>query len=114
METTISPGYTNSAPSSPVQQSSSKIWCIQKNANLDSFKGMIARLLQPCLTLCDQGPLSKGFYRQEYWSGLPFPLPGDEPGSPESPALQVESLPTEPARNPFKGIWHIKMLNDYF
>ena len=53
METTISPGYTNSAPSSPVQQSSSKIWCIQKNANLDSFKGMIARLLQPCLTLCD-------------------------------------------------------------
>ena len=43
-----------------------------------------------------------GFFRQEYWSGLPFPSPGDlpdpgvEPASPVSPALQVDSLPTEP------------------
>ena len=42
-----------------------------------------------------------GFPRQEYWSGLPFPSPGDlpdpgiEPMSPVSPALQVDSLPTE-------------------
>ena len=39
-----------------------------------------------------------GFSRQEYWSGLPFPPPGDllHPGvEPGSPALQVESLPTE-------------------
>ena len=40
-----------------------------------------------------QTPLSVGFYRQEYWSGLPFPFPGDlpdpgiEPRSPVSPAL---------------------------
>ena len=52
-----------------------------------------------CLTLCDpvtvvrQAPLSMGFYRQEYWSGLPIPLPGDlsnqgvEPTSPASPIL---------------------------
>ena len=39
-----------------------------------------------------------GFSRQEYWSGLPFPSSGDLPNSgiePRSPALQVESLPTE-------------------
>ena len=39
-----------------------------------------------------------GFFRQEYWSGLPFPSPGDlpDPGiDPWSPALQADSLPTE-------------------
>ena len=38
-----------------------------------------------------------GFSRQEYWSGLPFPSPGDlpDPGiKPGSPALQAESLPS--------------------
>ena len=49
-------------------------------------------------TVACQAPLSMGFSRQEYWSGLPFPSLGDlsdwgiEPGS---PALQVDSLPTE-------------------
>ena len=41
-------------------------------------------------TVAHQAPLSKGFPRQEYWSGLPFPAPGDlpDPGiKPESPAL---------------------------
>jgi len=45
-----------------------------------------------------------GFFRQEYWSGLPFPSPGDL-HSPRielgSPALQVDSLPSEP---PGKGL----------
>ena len=43
-----------------------------------------------------QPPLSMGFFRQEYWSGLPFPSPGDlpDPGiKPRSPALQENSLP---------------------
>ena len=46
-----------------------------------------------------------GFSRQEYWSGLPFPPPGDlpDPGietaSSVSPALQADSLPGEPLRN---------------
>ena len=47
-----------------------------------------------------QAPLSMGFPRQEYWSGLPFPSPGDlpDPGmEPESPELQADSLPSEPA-----------------
>ena len=46
-----------------------------------------------------QAPPSMGFSRQEYWSGLPFPSPGNlpDPGSePESPALQADALPSEP------------------
>ena len=45
-----------------------------------------------------QAPLSMGFSRKEYWSGLPSPSPGDlpDPGiEPESPAMQSDSLPTE-------------------
>ena len=45
-----------------------------------------------------QASLSMGFSRQEYWSRLPFPSPGDlpDPGiEPRSPALQEDSLPTE-------------------
>ena len=51
-------------------------------------------------TVAHQAPLSMGFPRQEYWSGLPFPSPGDpsNPGiKPASPALQADSLPSEPA-----------------
>ena len=45
-----------------------------------------------------QSPLCIGFSRQEYWSGLPFPSPGDlpDPGiKPGSPALQADSLLSE-------------------
>ena len=44
-------------------------------------------------------PLSMGFSRQEHWSGLPCPLPGDVPNpgiKPGSPILQADSLPSEP------------------
>ena len=46
-------------------------------------------------TAAHQAPLSMGFPRQEYWSGLPFPPPGDLPNlgtEPVSPALQKNSL----------------------
>ena len=49
-------------------------------------------------TVACQAPLSMGFSRQEYWSVLPFPSPGDlpDPGfEPRSPALQADSLLTE-------------------
>ena len=49
-------------------------------------------------TVALQAPLSMGFYKQEYWSGLPFPSPGDLPNpgiEPGSPTLQADSLPTE-------------------
>ena len=47
-------------------------------------------------TVARQAPLSLGFARHEYWSGLPFPPPGDLPNpgiKPASPALQAYSLP---------------------
>ena len=50
-------------------------------------------------TVACQIPLSMGFFRQEYWSGLPFPSPGDLPNpgmETGSPALQGDSLPSEP------------------
>ena len=62
------------------------------------------KFAQSCLTLvtpwtvAHQAPLSMKFFRQEYWSGLPFPSPGDlpDPGiEPESPTLQADSLLTE-------------------
>ena len=55
---------------------------------------MHAKLLQSCLTLCNpmtiihQAPLSMGFSRQEYWSGLPFLSPGDLP----DPGIKPTSL----------------------
>ena len=64
-----------------------------------------------------QAPLSMGFSKQECWSGLPFPPPGDLPNlgiRPGSPALKADSLPPEPRRKPtiskekFKYIaWHL-------
>ena len=65
-----------------------------------------------CLSLCDpvdcgpQGSSVHGKCRQEYWSGWPFPSPvrlphpGIRPTSPATPALQVDSLPTEPPAKP--------------
>ena len=59
---------------------------------------------QSCPTLATpqtpayQAPLSMGFSRQEYWSGLPFPSPGDLPNpcfEPRPPASQADSLLTE-------------------
>ena len=50
-------------------------------------------------TVAHQASPSMGFSRQEYWSGLPFPSPGDlpHPGiKPRSPALKADALPSEP------------------
>ena len=50
-----------------------------------------------------QAPLSMELSRQEYWSGYPFPSPGElpDPGiEPESPTLQVDSLLSEPPGKP--------------
>ena len=54
-------------------------------------------------TITRQAPLSMGFPKQQYWSELPIPPPGDltNPGTePKSPALQEDSLPTEPPGKP--------------
>ena len=84
---------------------------IYKEANLILLGGLVAKSspthATPCTVAC-QAPLSKRFSRQEYWSGLLFPFPGDlpDPGiEPWSPALQADSLPTElggkPCTEPF-------------
>ena len=57
-------------------------------------------------TVACKAPLFMKFSRQEYWSALPFPPPGDlpdpgtEPSSPVSPALQEDSSPAEPLGKP--------------
>ena len=56
----------------------------------------------PC-TVAYQAPPSTGFSRQECWSGLPFPSPGDLPNpgiEPGSPALQADALLSEPPGKP--------------
>ena len=56
------------------------------------------RLFATPWTIATQASLSIGFSRQEYWSGLPFPSPGDlpDPGIKSgSPVLQADALPTE-------------------
>ena len=70
--------------------------------------------LQPARLLCPWG-----FSRKEYWSGLPFPSPGDLPNpgiKPRSPTLQADSLLTEPPGKPIPGFkpswvwshsWHL-------
>ena len=66
-------------------------------------------------TVAHQAPLSMDFSRQEYWSGLPFPSPGDLPNSgtePGSAALQADSLPSEPPRQPQQWNLHKKPLDD--
>ena len=95
---------------------------------------------QSCLSLCNprtvahQAPQSMEFFRQEYWSGLPSLPPGDllDPGiEPMSPALQADSLPSEPSEKPwgkrdakisekkgkkkFPGHWNIfRIISKYF
>ena len=57
------------------------------------------RLLATPLTVAYQAPPSMGFSRQECWSGLPFPSPGDLPNpgiEPRSPSLQADALPFQP------------------
>ena len=61
------------------------------------------RLSVTLWTVACQVPLSMGFSRQENWSGLPFPSPGDLPNpgiKPGSPALQADALSSEPPGNP--------------
>ena len=84
----------------------------------ESFKYIFAQYVEHCMqvkslsrvrlfvtpwTVAHQAPQSMGFSRQEYWSGLPSPSPGDlpDPGiEPRSPALQVDALTSEPPGKP--------------
>ena len=64
----------------------------------------LSEVAQTPWTVACQAPQPMGFSRQEYWSGLLFPSPGDlpDPGiEPGSPSLQADSLPTEPPGEPY-------------
>ena len=69
----------------------------------------VCEVVQLCPTLVTpwtvayQAPLSMGFSRQEYWSGVPFPSPGDLPNpgiEPSSPTLWADALTSEPPGKP--------------
>ena len=87
------------------EQFTEQAWLPFTNSLSHSFFLMLWVHAQLCLTFCDPmgcslpwtAPLTMGFSRQEYWSGLPFPSPGDLPNpgiKPRSPTLQADSLPT--------------------
>ena len=71
---------------------------LRENASMLSRFSPVQLFATPW-TVAHQAPPSMGFSRHEYWSGLPFPFPGDlpdsgiEPRSAVAPALQAVSLP---------------------
>ena len=74
------------------------------------------QLLATPWTVAHQAPLSMGFSRQEYWSGLPFPSPGDlpDPGiEPGSSASQADALPSEPPGKPFSSQVNVSSLRKH-
>ena len=65
-------------------------------------------------TVAHQAPPSMGFSRQEYWSGLPFPSPGDLPNpgiEPRSLTLQVDALTSEPPGKPVAKLSHVYLVH---
>ena len=68
------------------------------NYNIVKVKSLSrVRLFATPWTVDYQAPPSMGLSRQEYWSGLPFPSPGDLPDlEPRSPAFQADALTSEP------------------
>ena len=62
--------------------------------------------MTPWTNVSHQSPPSMGFSRQEYWSGVPFPSPGDLPNpgiKPMSPTLQADPLTSEPPGKPWSA-----------
>ena len=98
-------------------------WCWGSRRNLlpESAASWVSMVAQSCLTLCDcmdYTELPMEYSRPEYWSGQPFPSPGDLPNSgikPRSPSLQVDSLPVEPQGKPKNtGVGSLALLQGIF
>ena len=85
---------------------------------------VLCLVAQSCLTLCDPmncslpGSSVHGEFSRQYWSGLPYPPPGDlsNPGiEPRSPTMQVDSLPFEPPGKPKNtGVGSLSLLQGSF
>ena len=87
--------------SSPKERQCQRMFKVKKVKEVKSLSRV--RLFATQWTIAYQAPPSMGFSRQEYWNGLPFPSPGDlhDPGvEPRSPALQADTLPSEPLGKP--------------
>ena len=80
----------------------------QQEGFIDSLKVKVkslshVRLFVTPWTVAHRALPSMGFFRQEYWSGLPFPSPGDLPSpgiEPRSPAFQEDALTSDPPGKP--------------
>ena len=92
---------------SPLLSALLRLWL--ETSDLFLMCGMLShfsrvQLFVTSWTIACQAPLPMGFFRQEYWSGLPYPPPGDlpnlgiEPASPASPALAGRFFTLEPHR----------------
>ena len=90
---------------------------MKMSASIPGFCVRACLTPQSCLTLCDpmdyshHAPLSMGFSRQEYWSGLPCPSPGDLP----HPGMEPASLTSPPPASRFfttSATWNITQCND--
>ena len=88
---------------------------MQKAKNNSVNHSIVSNSLRPPWTVACQAPLSIEFSRQEYWSGLPFPSPGNLPDpeiKPRSPALQVDSRATRKSRNNKADLKEVQKLKD--
>ena len=89
-------------------ETTAPIYCLERipkqSTQCESVScSVVSDSLQPQWSEARQAPLSMEFSRQEYWSGLPFSSPGDLPNpviEPGSPALQADSLLSEPPGKP--------------
>ena len=80
------------------------------------MKVKVKPLFETPWTVAPQAPPSMGFSRQEYWSGLPFPSPGDLPNpgiESRSPVLQADALTSEPPGKPHISYYYIILYNLY-
>ena len=99
------------------------IFCVCGRGRRDCTLFRVGSVAMLCLTLCDPTDCippgsSAGFPRQEYWSGLPGPAPGDLPNSgieSRSPTLRVDSLHSEPPGKPNNtGVGSLSLLQGIF
>ena len=94
------------------------LWEKETNICPGQINGLVnflsrVRLFATPWTVAYQAPPYIGLSSQEYWSGLPFPSPGDLPDSgiePRSPALQADALTSEPSEKPNKWFTKCKSL----
>ena len=113
------PGY----PIPGILQARTLEWVAISSSNAWKWKVKVkslsrVRLLATPWTAAYQAPPSMGFSRQDYWSGVPFPSPGDLPNpgiKPRFPALQEDSLPSEPPGKPKNtGVGSLSLLQGIF